>query len=159
MPNRAERRAAAKRERRGIPQQYDQTRGRQHAGMVDEYALQAKSQRLQDGTDTEGPWKPTAKTTDVDEEITYNTNPDYRNPSKGLSAPSNARGWFRIVSWVLIALSVIGFFVIMWLPNGAPIWATLTVSIVFAIGVLSLFFVAAKSTRENPNVDANGTAV
>lgn len=57
MPNRAERRAQAKQNRRGVPQQYDQTRGRGRSGMLDEYQLQEKSRRLQDGTD--GPWKPT----------------------------------------------------------------------------------------------------
>lgn len=57
MPNRAERRAQAKQNRRGVPQQYDQTRGRGRSGMLDEYQLQEKSRRLQDGID--GPWKPT----------------------------------------------------------------------------------------------------
>ncbi|KAB8293639.1 tripartite tricarboxylate transporter TctB family protein [Bifidobacterium avesanii] len=158
MPNRAERRAAAKREKRGIPQQYDRTRGRGRANMVDEYALQEKSRRLQEGIDDSGPWKPTARTEDVESETEYNVNPNYRNPSKGLTAPSSARGWFRAVSWTLIALAIIGFFVVMWVPN-APMWAIITVSAVFAVGVLSLFFVAAKSPRENPNVDAHGTAV
>ena len=51
MPNRAERRAQAKAGRRGVPSQYDQTRGRGRSGMIDEYQLQQKSQRLQDGTD------------------------------------------------------------------------------------------------------------
>lgn len=43
MPNRAERRAQAKQNRRGVPQQYDQTRGRGRSGMLDEYQLQEKS--------------------------------------------------------------------------------------------------------------------
>ena len=60
MPNRAERRAKAKADRRGVPSQYDQTQGRGRAGMIDEYQLQEKSRRLQEGTD--GPWKPTAHT-------------------------------------------------------------------------------------------------
>ena len=61
MPNRAERRAQAKAGRRGVPSQYDQTRGRGRSGMIDEYQLQQKSQRLQDGTDgTE--WKPSGDT-------------------------------------------------------------------------------------------------
>ena len=59
MANRAERRAQAKANRRGVPSQYDQTHGRGRSGMIDEYQLQQKSQRLQDGTDgTE--WKPAA---------------------------------------------------------------------------------------------------
>ena len=49
MPNRAERRAQAKAGRRGVPSQYDQTRGRGRSGMIDEYQLQQKSQ-LQDLT-------------------------------------------------------------------------------------------------------------
>ena len=61
MPNRAERRAQAKNNRRGVPQQYDQTHGRARSGMLDEYQLQEKSRRLQDGTD--GPWKPTEMST------------------------------------------------------------------------------------------------
>ena len=61
MPNRAERRAQAKAGRRGVPSQYDQTHGRGRSGMIDEYQLQQKSQRLQDGTDgTE--WKPSGGT-------------------------------------------------------------------------------------------------
>ena len=61
MPNRAERRAQAKAGRRGVPSQYDQTQGRGRSGMIDEYQLQQKSQRLQDGTDgTE--WKPSGGT-------------------------------------------------------------------------------------------------
>ena len=63
MPNRAERRAQAKQNRRGVPQQYDQTHGRARSGMLDEYQLQEKSRRLQEGTD--GPWKPTAAASDV----------------------------------------------------------------------------------------------
>ena len=47
MPNRAERRAQAKNNRRGVPQQYDQTHGRARSGMLDEYQLQEKSRRLQ----------------------------------------------------------------------------------------------------------------
>ena len=48
MPNRAERRKAAKDQRRGVPSQYDQTRGRARSGMLDEYALQEKSRRIQE---------------------------------------------------------------------------------------------------------------
>ena len=97
MPNRAERRAQAKAGRRGVPSQYDQTQGRGRSGMIDEYQLQQKSQRLQDGTDgTE--WKPTGGT------------------------------------------------------------IADTVSAVFIVGVLSLFFTAGDS-KHNPNLDQNGTAV
>ena len=77
MPNRAERRAQAKQNRRGVPQQYDQTHGRARSGMLDEYQLQEKSRRLQEGTD--GPWKPTGGTVEVTENL-LTTNPDYTNP-------------------------------------------------------------------------------
>ena len=105
MPNRAERRAQAKQNRRGVPQQYDQTHGRARSGMLDEYQLQEKSRRLQEGTD--GPWKPTGGTVEVTENL-LTTNPDYTNP-KMFKAPHSTRQWFRVVSWALIALSAIAF--------------------------------------------------
>ena len=132
MPNRAERRAQAKRNRRGVPQQYDQTQGRARSGMLDEYQLQEKSRRLQDGTD--GPWKPSASTITETENV-LNTNPDYKNP-KMFKAPHS---------------------VVMWLPSH-PMWLISTVAIVFAVGVLSLFFTAG-NPKHNPNLDQNGTAV
>ena len=137
MPNRAERRAQAKNNRRGVPQQYDQTHGRVRSGMLDEYQLQEKSRRLQDGTD--GPWKPTGGTIEETESL-LTTSPNYTNP-KMFKAPHSARQWFRVISWLLIALSAIAFLVIMWLPSH-PMWLVATVSIVFAVGVLSLFFTA-----------------
>ena len=133
MPNRAERRAQAKAGRRGVPSQYDQTQGRGRSGMIDEYQLQQKSQRLQDGTDgTE--WKPSGGTI-ADTETLLTTNP----------------------SWTLIAIAIIAFFVVMWLPSH-PMWLIITVSAVFIVGVLSLFFTAGDS-KHNPNLDQNGTAV
>lgn len=153
MPNRAERRAQAKRNRRGVPQQYDQTQGRARSGMLDEYQLQEKSRRLQDGTD--GPWKPSASTI-TETENALNTNPDYKNP-KMFKAPHSVRQWFRVASWVLIALSAIAFLVVMWLPSHL-MWLISTVAIVFAVGVLSLFFTAG-NPKHNPNLDQNGTAV
>ena len=45
----------------------------------------------------------------------------------------------------------------MWLPT-KPIWLVAGVAVVFAVGVLSLFFTAGNS-KHNPNLDANGTAV
>ena len=81
MPNRAERRAQAKAGRRGVPSQYDQTRGRGRSGMIDEYQLQQKSQRLQDGTDgTE--WKPSGGTI-ADTETLLTTNPNYTEDVQG----------------------------------------------------------------------------
>ena len=88
MPNRAERRAQAKRNRRGVPQQYDQTQGRARSGMLDEYQLQEKSRRLQDGTD--GPWKPSASTITETENV-LNTNPDYKNPKMFKAPQSESR--------------------------------------------------------------------
>ena len=117
MPNRAERRAQAKRNRRGVPQQYDQTQGRARSGMLDEYQLQEKSRRLQDGTD--GPWKPSASTITETENV-LNTNPDYKNP-KMFKAPHSVRQWFRVASWALIALSAIAFLVVMWLPVASDV--------------------------------------
>lgn len=84
------------------------------------------------------------------------TSPNYTNP-KMFKAPHSARQWFRVISWLLIALSAIAFLVIMWLPSH-PMWLVATVSIVFAVGVLSLFFTAG-NPKHNPNLDQNGTAV
>ena len=100
MPNRAERRAQAKAGRRGVPSQYDQTRGRGRSGMIDEYQLQQKSQRLQDGTDgTE--WKPSGGTI-ADTETLLTTNPNYTNP-KMFKAPHSLRQWFRVGSGYVAA--------------------------------------------------------
>lgn len=153
MPNRAERRRAAKNQRRGIPSQYDQTRGRGRGGMIDEYALQEKSRRIQEGED--GPWKPTGGIV-AEEDTTLTTNPNYNDP-KAFKAPHSVRQWFRVVSWALIVIAAIAFLVIMWLPTH-PIWLVATVSGVFVVGVLSLFFTAGDS-KHNPNLDQNGTAV
>ena len=49
------------------------------------------------------------------------------------------------------------FLVVMWLPSH-PMWLISTVAIVFAVGVLSLFFTAG-NPKHNPNLDQNGTAV
>ena len=153
MANRAERRAEAKRAKKGIPSQYDQTRGRARGGMVDEWSLQQKSIRLQDGTD--GEWKPTGGS-DVEPDLTLTTNPHYSNP-KAFKAPHSVHQWFRVVSWTLILLSAIAFLVVMWLPND-PEWLVITIAAVFIVGVVSLFFTAGDS-KHNPNLDQNGTAV
>ncbi|MBT1170348.1 MULTISPECIES: tripartite tricarboxylate transporter TctB family protein [Bifidobacterium] len=154
MANRAERRAQAKANRRGVPSQYDSTRGRGRAGMIDEYQLQERSRRLQDG-ESLGPWKPSA-VVESEPETVLNTNPDYTNP-KMFKAPHSVRQWFRVGSWTLIALAIIAFFVVMWLPSH-PMWLIATVSGVFIVGVVSLFFTAGDS-KHNPNLDQNGTAV
>lgn len=151
MPNRAERRAQAKRSRRGIPEQYDQTSGRARSGMIDEYALQEKSRRLIENEDEDKEWKPSAST-DGDDAI----DPSDRNPQV-MKAPHSIRQWFRIISWTLIALSIVAFLVIIWLPTH-PMWLIISVSAVFIVSVISLFFVAG-DPKNNPNLDANGTAV
>ncbi|WP_055428120.1 hypothetical protein [Bifidobacterium aesculapii] len=156
MPNRAERRAKAKADRRGIPSQYDSTRGRARSGMIDEYQLQERSRRLQEGGDL-GPWKPSGGPI-AETDTTLTTNPDYRDP-KAFRKPHSVRQWFRVGSWTLIALSIIAFFVVMWLPTSLrPMWLIITVSAVFIVGVVSLFFTAGDS-RHNPNLDEHGTAV
>lgn len=153
MANRAERRRAAKNQRRGIPSQYDQTRGRGRGGMIDEYALQEKSRRIQEGED--GPWTPSGGSV-AEADTTLTTNPNYHDP-KAFKAPHSVRQWFRVVSWALIVIAAIAFLVIMWLPTH-PIWLVATVAGVFIVGVLSLFFTAGDS-KHNPNLDQNGTAI
>ncbi|KFJ01330.1 DUF2975 domain-containing protein [Bifidobacterium stellenboschense] len=158
MPNRAERRAKAKADRRGrgMPSQYDATRGRGRSGMIDEYQLQERSRRLQEG-ESLGPWKPSGGSI-AETDTTMTTNPNYRNP-KAFKAPHSVRQWFRVGSWTLIALAIIAFFVVMWLPTAVrPMWLIITVSAVFIVGVVSLFFTAGDS-KHNPNLDENGTAV
>ncbi|RYQ30347.1 tripartite tricarboxylate transporter TctB family protein [Bifidobacterium pseudolongum] len=152
MPNRAERRSKNK---NGVPDQYDQTRGRGRSGMIDEYALQEKSRRLKEGGD--GPWKPTSSELEHAEEVAMDTNPDNFDPPQVLRAPHSARQWFRVASWVLIVVSAILFFVVMWIPN-RPMWSIITIAAVFAAGVVSLFFTAG-DPKNNPNLDQNGTAV
>lgn len=151
MPNRTERRARARQSRRGVPQQYDQTQGRARSGMIDEHALQERSRRLADHTS--GEWVPSS-----DSPSSAGSRRDSRDssPSGGLQ-PSSARRWFRATSWTLIALSIVAFLVVMWLPSH-PLWLIVTVSVIFAVGVLSLFFVTG-SSRRNPHLDSHGTAV
>ena len=152
MPNRAERRAQAKRSRRGQGTA-TQPRSRSRAGVIDEATLQDRALHLQEsGTDE---WKPSASTSSPEHDVTPD---DYasRNPSKA-PAPKTARGWGRFFSWLFIVLSAIAFIVVMFLPN-KPLWAIVTVSAIFIIGVLSLFLFSG-SPSDNPNVDSNGTAV
>lgn len=156
MANRAERRAEAKRAKKGIPSQYDQSRGRARTGLVDEYALQQKSIRLQEGNDGVDGWKPTATTISEEVESPFDANPNYRDP-KAFKAPHSVRQWFRVVSWALIVIAAIAFLVVMWLPT-KPVWLVVTTAIVFVVGVASLFFTAG-NPKNNPNLDQNGTAV
>ena len=63
----------------------------------------------------------------------------------------------RIITWTLILLCAISFLVIMWIPS-VPMWLIITIASVFAVAVISLFFVAGNS-KDNPNLDANGCAI
>lgn len=156
MPNRAERRAKNK-GGKGIPQQYDHTQGRGRSGMIDEYQLQEKSRRLQDGET--GPWKPSSsvKAQERIEEHIMDTDPGAYDPPEVIKAPHSVRQWFRVFSWIIIVVSAIMFFVVMWLPQH-PMWSIIAVSAAFAFGVISLFFTAG-NPKNNPNLDQNGTAV
>jgi Flp pilus assembly protein TadB len=149
MPNRAERRAQAKRGRQSNQDKFETTRSR--AGVVDEYALQERSRHLVEDGGTG--WKPKAETVATLNEV---ADPDLKNP-KVLRAPHSMRQWFRVASWVLIVLAAAAFFVVMWLPKH-PMWLMIVVSAVFVVGVISLFFTAG-DYHDNPNLDENGTAV
>ncbi|MFT8639906.1 MAG: tripartite tricarboxylate transporter TctB family protein [Bifidobacterium sp.] len=150
MPNRSQRRANARNERKGIPSQYDQTRGRGRGGMIDEQSLQEKSRRIQANED--GAWKPTSH---VDVDIQKTASDTRAMPS--IEAPRSVRQWLRILCWTLIVISACAFVVIMWISS-TPLWLVITVSVAFAVGVLSLILVGG-SPRDNPNLDDNGTAV
>lgn len=115
-------------------------------------SLQEKSRRLASGED--GEWKPTGH--HDFEPNSEQADPNLRDP-KIATKPHSVRQWLRIICWALIVLSAIAFLVAMWLPN-VPTWATITICAVFALGVISLFFVGG-SYKENPRLDAYGTAV
>jgi hypothetical protein len=117
--------------------------------MIDEYGLQEKSRRLVEHVD--GQWTPSAKADDDEISALENHDPRIIKP------PHSLRQFLRILSWTLIGLSMVAFLVVMWLPSH-PLWLIITVSTVFVIAVLSLFFVAS-DPKHNPNLDANGTAV
>lgn len=155
MPNRAERRANARRSRNSSRNDGRPQMVRSRQGLVDEYSLQERSIRLQNGET--GPWKPSATKLDVEQSGSSVPEDFSVNNPKDLRGPHGVKGWLRFFCWLLIVLSAIAFFVVMWIPN-MPVWSIIVVSVVFAIGVLSLFFVAGNA-KDNPNVDANGTAV
>lgn len=94
---------------------------------------------LQNRLNNKGEWKPTSSV--VTEEVAE-------------KAPWTARRVFNVVSWVLVALSVVGFLIAMWVPK---MWLIITVSVLFAVGVFSLFFTTGKE-GSNVLLDANGTA-
>lgn len=67
------------------------------------------------------------------------------------------REWAKFFSWLFIVVSAVAFLIVMWIPR-LPLAAIVAVTIVFVIGVVSLFFVRSDHDR-NPYVDENGTAV
>lgn len=151
MPNRKERRSRDKLRRKGIPEQYDQTHGRARSGLIDEYALQERSRRLQEHGN--GPWKPSSNV--LDEEHIMQTNKQrvlHENTGFG-----TARKVLSVIAWLMIILSAIAFFVLMWLP-GKSLVLVLAVSIIFTLGVIGLFFINGNAQR-NPRLDAHGTAL
>ena len=152
MANRAQRRS---KNNGGMPSQYDSTQGRGRSGMIDESQLQERSRRLKEGK--KGPWKPSSSELEKYEEIALDTDPDNYDPPQVLRAPHSGRQWARLFSWIVIVVSAISFFVVMWVPN-LPRWVIITVCAVIAGGVISLFFTAGDS-KNNPNLDQNGTAV
>ncbi|WP_022859398.1 membrane protein [Bifidobacterium magnum] len=155
MPNRAERRAQQKRDRGGVPQQYDSTKGRGRSGMLDEAQLQERSRRVKEGSSES--WKPTSSVIEASDAHGLAEVELKDDSEKVFKAPHSVRQVFRMITWIVIVLSAIAFFVVMWLPNH-PMWLIITVSAIFAAGVLSLFFDAG-DWRNNPNLDQNGTAV
>ncbi|MCI1901159.1 MAG: hypothetical protein LKI93_00260 [Bifidobacteriaceae bacterium] len=74
-----------------------------------------------------------------------------------LARKRTTKGWLKFFSWLLIGLSALAFLIVMWIPN-LPMWAIVTVSAIFAVGVLSLFVVRGDNDK-NPYLDENGTAV
>lgn len=146
MTNRAERRAQARRARRSG--QTETTRGgvpvaRGSSGL-NEYELQERSRRLTE--ENGGAWTPSGSAETAGRETT------------GIpSAVHGLRWWLRVASWTLICLSAVAFLVVMWLPSH-PLWLIATVAAIFAVGILSLFFVPG-SPASNPRLDGNGTAV
>ncbi|WP_314686249.1 tripartite tricarboxylate transporter TctB family protein [uncultured Bifidobacterium sp.] len=146
MANRAERRAQARRARRSGPT--ETTRGgvpvaRRSSGL-NEYELQERSRRLVD--EDGGAWKPSGSVEATGRQTTGTSD-----------AAHGLRWWLRVTSWVVICLSAIAFLIVMWLPSH-PLWLIATVAAIFAVGILSLFFVAG-SPASNPRLDGNGTAV
>ena len=133
--------------RGGVPAQYQRNQGRNRSALLDEDSLQERSRRLADGESAE--WKPSSLETQQEQAEAQ--------AHEAASKPRGWRGWLTIVAWVLICLSIVGFFTLMWLPTH-PFWLVATVSGVFAVGVLSLF-IASQGSRANPKLDENGTAL
>ena len=143
MPNREERRARARRERRSGSPRSSAPVAPRGSGRVNEYDLQERSRRLAEGS--AGPWVPSA------------SDAEQWGDEPPTASHRSAAWWARVVCWSLIALSVVAFLVAMWLPSH-PLWLLIVVAVAFAIGILSLFFVS-RDPSSNPRLDDNGTAV
>jgi hypothetical protein len=96
---------------------------------------------LQDRLNSKEEWKPTSSA-QAEEDVTK-------------KAPWTPCRVFNLISWVLIALSMISFIVVMWVPVA---WLIITVCTMVAVGVFSLFFTTGKKCS-NPLLDSNGTAL
>lgn len=151
MANRKERRAKEKQRRRGIPSQYDETKGRARGGMIDEYALQERSLRLKERG--AGPWKPTSNVTAEEEKIARNV----QRAESGDETWNTVRKVVGVCSWAVLLLSAFAFLVIMWLPS-QPMALVITVAVLFALGVFGLFF-SFSNSKQNPRLDEHGTAL
>lgn len=151
MANRKERRARDKQSRKGIPSQYDQTKGRGRGGMLDEYILQDRSRRL--SSYKNGEWKPTSNVTAEEEKFTRAV----RRANCGDETFNAVRKVISVFSWAVILISAFAFFVLMWFKN-QPISLVITVSVLFTIGVFGLFFTIGND-KGNPRLDDHGTAL
>lgn len=151
MANRKERRAKARQNRRGIPSQYDDTKGRARGGMIDEYALQERSRKLVERKN--GEWKPSSSVTEEEERVATNT----RRTESGDETMNKVRKVIGVCSWAVILLSAFAFLVIMWFPS-QPMVLVITIAVLFALGVFGLFFSFSNSKR-NPRLDEHGTAI
>ena len=151
MANRKERRAKEKQRRRGIPSQYDETKGRARGGMIDEYALQERSLRLKERG--AGPWKPTSNVTAEAEQLERNIH----RAEAGDETWNTVRKVVGVCSWAVLLLSAFAFLVIMWFPS-QPMVLVITIAVLFALGVFGLFF-AMGNAKRNPHLDEHGTAI
>lgn len=151
MANRKERRARERQSRKGIPSQYDETKGRARGGMLDEYNLQERSRRLQE--QGAGPWKPTSNVTAEEERLARSIH----RAETGDDTWNTVRKVVGVCSWAVLLLSALAFLVIMWFPS-QPIALVITIAVLFALGVFGLFFTLGNAKR-NPHLDEHGTAL
>jgi hypothetical protein len=143
MPNRAQRRANARRK--------NDMNGERRAS--DQGLFEAKADAVAEGR--KGVWRPSR--VEPVEQVRHELTPQEKDAQAKVSARTTGWGIAKLISWLLIVLSSLAFLILMWIP-GLPMWAILTVTIVFGLGVLSLFIV--RSPHDvNPYLDANGTAV